>query len=121
MADRTVLTPKELTTPQLMSPAVNTADYTYAAADTPNGNRFVHTGHELLLVSNVNAGAKTITIAGKADELGRTGAITAYSVGIAEFAVFGPFSAEAFRQADGYVWIDTEHIDVKLAVVRLPS
>jgi hypothetical protein len=120
MADRTVLTPVVLTTPQLMSPVANAADFAYAVSDLTNGNRFVHTGKELLLVQNVNVAAKTVTIAGKADELGRTGSIPAYSMGASEFAVFGPFTSEAFRQADGYVWIDVEHADIKLAVIRLP-
>jgi hypothetical protein len=49
-------------------------------ADNVNGNSFPLTGREILIISNPDVSAHTVTIASVADSLGRTGDITAYNI-----------------------------------------
>ncbi len=119
---RTDLTPKVLAN-QVFGVSANAADVALVAGDVVNGNQADCTGKELLLVQNTDIGAGTVTIAGKADEYGRTGEITAYSVGAGEIAIFGPFPTDAFRQVSpvaGKMNIDVSAATMKLAVLRLP-
>ncbi len=106
-----------------LQPAANAADFVWTAAGASfaDGAGFVHTGRELILVQNSNAGAQTVTINSVVDEKKRTGDITTYSVGIAEFAVLGPFPVNGWRQADGQLYLAATATDVKFAILRLPS
>ena len=54
-----------------------------------------------------------------ADDLSRTGDITAYSIGAAEYAFFGPFAVEGWRQTDGKIHVACSHADIKFALVRI--
>ena len=102
---------------------VEAADFvwTTAGADFADGARFPHTGREVILIHNLNAGAQTITINSSADPKGRQGTITTYSVGIGEYAVFGPFPVTGWRQADGYLTMAASATDVWFAILRLPE
>lgn len=54
---------------------------TMAASDTANGNSFVPTGREILIVSNTDASAHTFTITSVPDAHGRVDtSLVAYSV-----------------------------------------
>ncbi len=101
--------------------AVNAADVTFAVSDAVNGNDVAMSGEDMLIVArNDNAGAQTITITSAAmPDTNRPGDITAYSIGIGEYAVFGPFNKPGWQQSDGKLRIDTSHADIKLAVLRL--
>ena len=119
---RVDLTPKQLAN-QVMGVTALAADIAFVAGDISVGNQVDCTGKELLLVQNTDSGAGTVTIAGKADEYGRTGSITAYSVPAGLIAVFGPFPTDAFRQVTpvaGKMNIDVSAVTMKLAVLRLP-
>jgi len=101
----------------------NAADFTYTAsgADFASGARFPHTGRELIVVRNDNVAAQTLDINSVVDPYNRTGTITAYSIGIGEYAVFGPFPVEFWRQADGYLTMKASAADVMFAILRLPD
>lgn len=118
---RTALTPQSLpgSTPSLPL-AADSADITWTAADNVNGNDVPHTGREIVLVRNDNVGAQTVTITSVADPYNRTGDITTYSVGIGEYAAFGPFDVAGWKQADGKLYLDASAADVFFAVLRLP-
>lgn len=98
------------------------ADFTYTAsgADFADGASFPLTGREVLIVRNDNAGAQTITINSVVDDKNRTGDITTYSIGIGEYAVFGPFPKSGWAQASGDLYFEVAAADLFLAVLRLP-
>jgi hypothetical protein len=97
------------------------ADFTFAAADTSNGNSFVSTGRELLLVNNSGGSAYTVTITSVADSIQRTGDITTYSIGAGLFSWFGPFQQAGWKQSDGTIYVDASNTAITFAVCRLPS
>ena len=97
----------------------NEADVTMAAGDAVNGNQFTATGNDLLIAHNTGAGAETVTITSVADEYGRSGNITTYSIGAGEYAAFGPFKRHGWMQSDGEIYVDVSSADIKLGVVRL--
>ena len=103
----------------------NSADFTWtlSGADFADGAGFPLTGRELLLVRNDNAGAQTITIDAVADKFRRGAAnwIATYSIGIGEYAVFGPFPPTGWRQADGQLYFDVTAADLSFAVIRIPA
>jgi hypothetical protein len=117
---RTALTPVVVPARQLVSVAADAADLAFVAGDATNGNSVLCSGKEILVVWNVNAGAQTITIDAPADEFARDGAITDYSIGADEIAIFGLFHADGWKQTDNTVHIDVGHVDVTLAVLRVP-
>lgn len=101
--------------------AADAADFAWTAADTSNQNAVVSTGRELVLVFNSGGSAYTVTITSVADELGRLGTITTYSVGAGEYAVFGPFPVKGWRQAaDLKLYLEASNAAVKFAVIKLP-
>jgi len=85
---------------------------TMTAADASNGNSFVLTGSEILLIQNTDSSAHTVTISSVAIN-GRTGDITTYSVAansIAAFSFRGGVSG--WQQTDG-----TVHLAVSSALI----
>lgn len=118
---RTTITPVTLLGSRpTLQPAANAADYAYAACDIVNLNQTPHTGKEVLLFRNDDAGSVTLTISSVADALKRTGDITDYPLGAGEFCAFGPFDVEGWRQSDGYLYFQGSDADLKVAVLRLP-
>ncbi len=121
---RLILTVQEVLGKYPATPLVaNSADFTWTAsgADFADGFGYGMTGRELLLVQAPAAGARTVTISSTPDEMGRSGTITAYSVGANEFAVLGPFPKEAWAQTNGQLYGAASADDVNLAVLRLPA
>lgn len=97
----------------------DSADIAFAAADVGNGNQFLCGPMDLVLVWNSGASAYTVTITSMADHFGRTKDITTYSIGAGEYAMFGPFTSEGWKQTDGYVYISANNVAVKFAVFQL--
>lgn len=98
------------------------ADLTFAAttgAAGDSGNQFSASGNDLVIVRNDNGGAQTITFTSVPDKLGRSGDIETYSIGAGEYAAFGPFKVEGWRQTDGKIYFETSSADVKVAVIAL--
>lgn len=100
--------------------AANSLDFAFTPGDAVNGLQYQATGREVVLVRNINVGSQTFTLLSVADEFGRKGDITTYSLAAGEFAVLIP-PLKGFQQADGSVWIDVSHDDVHVAVLRLPA
>ena len=100
----------------------NAEDFTWTAsgADYADGFSFTNTGRELLLIRG-GAGVETITISSVVDQFNRTGDITAYSVGIGEYAWFGPFKPSGWNQSGtSLLYAAVTDADVYIAVCRLP-
>lgn len=98
----------------------DSADFAFTPGNAVDGVEFVATGRELILVNNTGASARTVTVKSAPDALGRSGDVTAYSVGAGEFAQLGVRSNPGWRQANGRVWVDMSHAELEIAVIRLP-
>ena len=122
MADPTPITVQTMLGP-FAAYGAGLADFTFAAGTITDGDTFVCTGKELLVVKNTDAGPTTITITSVADEKNRTGDITTYSVGIGEYAIFpiGLTNSLGWKSTTGKVRITVSDADLKVAVLRLPS
>jgi len=91
------------------------------ASDATNGNAVVHTGREIILLTNTGPSARTMTVTSVADsKLGRTGNITTYSVPAGETHVIPPLPADGWRQADGKLYLDGSHAELVIRVLKLP-
>jgi len=95
---------------------------TWTNADSSNGNSFAMTGNDLLLVRNAHAStAKTVTINSVADQMGRTGDITAESVAAGVVKAYGPFKDKpGWEQSGGVLHLTAEDNNIKFAVIALP-
>ena len=100
------------------------ADFTFAAGTLTDGDTFVCTGREILIVNNTEAvDAKTITITSVDDEKGRSEDIATYSLAAGDFAAFGVglTNAKGWKSTAGTIRITVSAITVKVAVLRLPA
>ena len=100
----------------------NSADFvwTQAGADFADGASFPLTGKEILMMRNDNVGAQTVTIDATKDKYGRLGDITAYSIGIGEYAIMPIFKTEGWKQTTGLIHFEASVTDVAFAVLRMP-
>jgi hypothetical protein len=101
--------------------APTTADFVFTAGDNVNGNSFVSTGREIVIVHNGGASAGTVTFTSVADGIQRTGDITAYSVGVGLYSLFGPFTKTGWTNTSGLVVLTCSAATMTFAVIRLPS
>jgi hypothetical protein len=99
--------------------AANGADLAMSAADVSNMNQVVATGYDLIVAHNTGASTRTVTITSVADKYGRTGHITSYSLAAGEYAAFGPFELEGWKQSDGYLYFQADHAEVKFGIVAM--
>lgn len=97
----------------------NAADLTMTAAIPADYEQVVAGGKDLVIAHNTGASAYTVTIESVVDARGRTGDIAAYSLGAGEYAVFGPFDPEGWKQTDGYLYFRASNASVKFGVVRV--
>lgn len=102
--------------------AANGADFTFAAGTITDGDTFVCTGREILLVKN-GTGTNTITITSVDDEKGRSEDITTYSLATTEHAVFGVglTNSAGWKSTAGTIRITVSSVEVSVAVLRLPA
>lgn len=117
---RTALTPVSPKGPYPGTVAANALDYVFAASDSSNGNYFVGTGRELILVQNADAGAQTFTLTSIADPYGRLGSITTYSLSAGEFAMFWLGALVGWDQGGGQIYLDSSNANIKFAIIRMP-
>lgn len=105
--------------------AVTAGGITFAfTAGNAGGDTITVTGRELIIIQNIGVGARTFTLASQADEKGRTGDITAYSLAAGEFAYFtgGLTNSIGWRNVStGLLTITPSHAEVKYAVLKLPA
>lgn len=88
------------------------------AGDAGNGNQFTMVGGELIIAQNTGAGARTITLTSFNDPYGRLGTITTQSIPAGAFRMIGPMELLGWQQIDGKFYINVEHAEVKLAIIR---
>lgn len=96
------------------------ADLTMQAADAANFEEVAHTGKILVIAHNTDgADPYTVTIESVVDKQGRTGDVTTYSLAADDYAVFGPFTLEGWRQTGGELYFKASNAAIKLGVVAL--
>jgi len=104
--------------------AAGNLHFTFAAGNT-GGDTVAITGREILLIYNIHATiAYTVTIASQADEKGRIGDITAYSLAALEFAYFtgGLTNSPGWKNlSTGLITITPSNASIKWAVLKLPA
>lgn len=123
MADPTAITVQTIKGPWEAITA-NGADFTFAAGTPSDGDTFVCTGREILLVTNTEvADAKKVTIVSVDDETNRSENITDYSLAAGDFSVFGVglTNSKGWKSTAGTIRITVEAATVKVAVLRLPA
>jgi len=98
--------------------SANGLDVAFEAADPTNKNQFAPSGDDLVLVWNQDVGAQTVTLTSVADDLNRTGDISAYSVGVDEIAMIR-VKSKGFLQTDGKIYLEASAATVFFAVIPL--
>ena len=77
--------------------AANSRDLAFVAGDATNLNYTPLVNDKTVVIAqNTGAGARTVGFVSVADEFGRTGDITAYSMGAGELAIFGAFKTKGW-------------------------
>lgn len=84
-----------------------------------NGDQFVSSGNDLVIVTNTGSVDRTILFSSVSDPFGRTKDIGAYTLSAGEFARFGPFQVTGWRQTDGNIYLESDHIEVEVLVIAL--
>lgn len=120
---QTALTVQDIDAP-FAAVSANSLDFTFAAGDLANGNSFVCTGREVLLVLNSDpTNPYTFTVTSVDDEKGRSEDITTYSLAAGEYAAVGVglTNAKGWKQTSGLVYLAVSNAAIKFAVLRLPA
>lgn len=90
------------------------------ASDVANGNKFVPTGREFIIVRNVSAStAYSVTLKASNDPFWRSTDITE-SIPASTQKVFGPFQLTGWQQVSGDFEINATNAAIEVAVVVLP-
>jgi hypothetical protein len=102
--------------------AADGIDFVFTACDVANGNDFVSTGRELILVQNSGAAPYTVTVTSVLDEKNRTGDVGPYTLAAGEFACItaGLTLLRGWRQSTSKIKISASNIAVKFAIIKLP-
>ncbi len=95
-------------------------NFVFTTADVTNFDQFNFTGRELIIIRNSTGGALTVTIESIADELKRTGDITAYTVGIGLFACIWVGALPGWNQA-GQFFMRSSASTMDYAVIKIPG
>jgi hypothetical protein len=108
---------------RITSHSANGLDFSFADADDVNGNSFVCSGHELILIHNDHAtDAATVAIASAPDPYGRTKDIATYCLAAGEFAAFWIGRTTGWRWSDGKVHLDVAGAGtIRFAILRIPD
>lgn len=103
--------------------SANGLDFEFTEADAVNGNAFVCTGRELIVIRNDHASdPATVTILSAPDPYGRTKDIATYSLAAGEFAAFWAGKTAGWRQSDGKLWLSVAGTGtIKFAILRIPD
>lgn len=119
----TVITVQQLLSPFPVTPlTASSADIVFTALTVTEGDTFVCTGREVILISN-GTGTNTLTISSADDAFGRSEDITSYSLAAGDFAVFGVglTNAAGYKTSGGLIKMTPSSAEIKAAVVRLPA
>jgi hypothetical protein len=119
----TALTVQELKAP-FDDISAGDLDFTQAAADVANGNKFTCTGRELIFAENTDgANPYTVTVTSVPDEKNRSEDITTYSLAAGDkiMIAVGLTNAKGWKQTDGTILISASNLAIEFAVLRLPA
>lgn len=100
--------------------AANVVPAAMSGSSGTDGNQFVASGKDLVLVEETAGAPQTILFSSVNDPYGRTGDIGAYTIGANEFAVFGAFNVVGWRQTDNNIYFEANSANVEVVVVALP-
>lgn len=92
---------------------------TMTAADVGNGNQFVASGKDLVVVHNPAGLSYTVTVTSSPDAYGRTKDITTETVTAGQYKIFGPFEVAGWIQTDGKIYLSASNAGVLLGIVAL--
>lgn len=121
LAVRTSLTPATVKGPYPGTVSAGDLAITMENGDNTNGNVWTGNGRDLLLIQNPTGGAITVTFTSVADQLGRKGDITAYSIPAAGFMTFWFGNLVGWSQdAAGSIYVDMSATGLKMKVIRIP-
>jgi hypothetical protein len=90
------------------------------AANATNKEQFVASGNDLIIAHNSGASPYTVTVTSVADDEGRSGDITVYSIAAGTIAILGPFKRHGWAQTNGMIYLEAENASVKFGVLALP-
>jgi hypothetical protein len=93
---------------------------TMAIWDATNGNQFVSTGKDIIVVWNTDTISHTYTIHSVADDKNRTGDITTQSIAASAHHIIGPLPSDSWAQTGGFITVDASDATVKFGVLQLP-
>jgi len=94
--------------------------YSFTAHDTGDeGNDFLTTGREVLLIKSADAGVQDVTIKSAADPYGRTQDLVISMAAGTDQAV-AILARDGWMQPDGSVQIECAVATISYAVIRLP-
>lgn len=118
----TALTVQDIKSP-FVSYSAGDLHFTMAAADVA-GNTFVCSGREIVIISNPAGGSTyTVTVTSVADEKGRTGNVTSYSMAAGAYVVLpmGLTNSQGWQSSARVITITANNAAVLIAVLRLPA
>jgi hypothetical protein len=119
----TAITVQQLISPFPVTPlTASSADITFTALTVTEGDTFVCTGREVILIKN-GTGTNTLTITSTDDAYGRGEDITSYSIAAGLFAVFGVglTNSAGYKDSAGKIKLTPSSAELTCAVVRLPA
>ena len=94
--------------------------YTWTAHDTGDeGNDFLFTGREVLLIKSADAGPQDVTIVSAPDAYGRTQDLV-ITVAAGEERAVALLARDGWMQSDGAVRLECTVATISYAVIRLP-
>lgn len=94
---------------------------TMAAGDVANGNYFVLTGKEILVMYNSSADtAYHVTIHSVDDSFGRQEDITEVDIPFGTYRMFGPIYLEGWAQTNNWLHVNVENAAILLGVIVIP-
>lgn len=89
------------------------------AMDASNGNSFLSSGREVLVLQNTDSAAHTVTVNSVGDDLGRTdSSLTAYSIPANSIVAIQFKERNGWQQSDGTVTLTTTSALVKMAALQ---
>lgn len=86
-------------------------------ADVANGNYFINTGYEYLLVQNLGTYPLTVTVDYAADSYGRDGS-KIHAVNPGQIKIIGPFLTELYNQNGNQVFVNASAACKMLVIAR---
>lgn len=100
--------------------AANALDVATFDLDNTNGNVWVGTGRDLLVIQNPTAGAITVTLTSSTDAAKRKADISTYSLGAGEFMSFWYGNLVGWDQGGGQLYLDCSATGLKGLIFRIP-